>query len=206
MKDFINIDSTDRVTKQNYIIKRNEKISLLIEQEIRRLIENNENIDNGINEELQLTKVYKSYVVKDGDTLKSISNKILLEYPETSLKFSLDELMNEVKRGNKIKGNVLEEGSYLTIPYFIPKITSEAKELKEKNILLASTLNDYTEYEVLENDTYGTIANLYTDKEKEVISIVSEIQKLNDYETLRPGMIIKIPNIEKYKLLNSDYK
>lgn len=205
MKDFINIDSTDRITKLSYIIKRNERISFLIDKEIKNYIKN-ENIDSGINEEFQLTKVYKSYAVKDGDTLKSISKKILLEYPETSLKFNEEQLIEEVRRSNKIKGNILEQGIYLTIPYFIPKITAEAKEIREKNILIAMDLEDYIDYIVLDNDTYGTIANLYTNKEKEIVSIVSEIQKLNDYETLKPGMIIKIPNIEKYKLLNSDYK
>lgn len=205
MKDFINIDSTDRITKLNYILKRDEKISFLIEKEIKEFIQS-DNINNIRDNELQLTRVYKSYIVKDGDTLKSISKKILSDYPETATVFNLEDLMNEVKKNNKIKGNVLEEGNYLTIPYFIPKITAEDKEIKEKNILLASTMEEYIDYEVLEKDTYGTIANLYTSNEKEIIGIVSEIQKLNDYETLKPGMVITIPNIERYKLLNSNSK
>lgn len=205
MKDFINIDSTDRITKLNYAVKRNEIISKLIEKEIKNFIEDT-GIEKGINEELQLTKVYKSYVVKDGDTVKLISEKVLVEYPETSLKYDLESLIEEVKRSNRIKNNMLEEGTYLTIPYYIPKITLEDKERFHERESLAANLDDYEEYKVLENDTYGTIANLYTKNEKEIISMVSQIQKLNDYETLRVGMVIKIPNIEKYKLLNSDYR
>lgn len=205
MKDFINIDSTDRITKLNYVVKRDEKIFSLIEKEIINSGEDS-GIEKSIDEELQLTKVYKSYIVEDKKTLKSIVEMILSEYPKTSLKYSLESLIDEVRRTNKISGNFVDEGTYLTIPYYIPKIVLEDKEkfYKEQEFI-ASGLQDYELYDVLEDDTYSTIANMYTSKNSEIISIVSELQKLNDYCTLRPGMIIKIPNIEKYRILNADF-
>lgn len=144
-------------------------------------------------------KIFKSYELKEGMTLDKLINKVLEDYPKTRLYYSFDTLKAEV-----LKSNNVIEGNYISVPCYIGEINLEDKAMfdkeKEEKALL---LDEYQDYKVTD-ETYYNIACLYTNDNNEIIKLVSIIQELNDYKTLQYGDTIRIPNIEKYTILNGN--
>lgn len=59
-------------------------------------------------------KYYKSVEIMPGDTLWAIAE----EYSDTENYVSTAEYIEEVKRMNSLKGNTIQAGSYLIVPYY----------------------------------------------------------------------------------------
>ena len=60
------------------------------------------------------TKHVCSVVIQDGDTLWSIANTY-----HTELDGSIDDYVSEIKETNDITSDVIHEGNYLLIPYYV---------------------------------------------------------------------------------------
>lgn len=214
MKNYVNIDSVERIKRNKFSLKRKAVIALLTAgvtvaavSSINKSESNNLEPSVGI-EQQSSSKVFKSYEIKPGDTLTSIVEKIMQEYPNTANYYTEAQLIKEVASINNMGTNVndIQSGNYLIVPYYIPTIVLEdSQEFYNNNDLEASVLEDYEDYVVNPGDSYWKIACMYTNDDSEIVDIVKKIQDLNGNQTLMMGTTIKIPNLEKYKLQHAEY-
>lgn len=213
MKKYANIDSIERVTRRKFSLKKNAVIILLTAGVGAAAISsiNKSQSDNkpsvGV-EQQSSSKVFKSYEIKAGDTLTSIVEKIMKEYPNTADYYTEAQLIKEVASINNMGTNLnnIQTGNYLIVPYYMPTVIIEDKQdFYDSNDMEASTLDDYEDYVVNPGDSYWKIACMYTNDDSEIVDIVKKIQDLNGNQDLMMGSTIKIPNLEKYKMQHAEY-
>lgn len=216
MRNYVNIDALERAKRNRFSLKRSMVIlGLSAGIGAAAFSTVNKVNDNGPRQAQEYTmnedvsKVFKSYEIKSGDTLDSIVNKVMEEYPETANHYTTQELINEVVKSNHLaySGDKITAGNYIIIPYYIStKVIEEREDFYNKNKEAAEALEEYEEYRVKFGDSYWKIAYMYTSDDNEIVKLVRRIQELNDYESLKANSTITIPNIEKYKLLHEEYE
>lgn len=215
-RNYINIDKSREVAKK-YTLKRTLLIAgLAIGIGASAVAIGNKkeaNKEATAMEQSASTKVFKSYEVKSGDTLTSIVDEIMNEYPETAYFYDKDSLIKEVAKINNMGTNVhdIKSGEYIIVPYYMPTVilteeNNERQEFNSANEEKAQELDQYQDYVVEQGDSYWKIAAKYTDDDNELVNIMTEIKFLNDDKNLIDGMVIKIPNIEKYQLMHATYE
>lgn len=215
MKNYVNIDSVERLKRTKYSLKKNAVIVLLLTAGIGAAAissinkSGSKNLEPSVGVEQQSSsKVFKSYEIKPGDTLTSIVEKIMQEYPDTVNYYTEAQLIKEVASINNMGTNVndIQSGNYLIVPYYMPTVVLEdEQEFYDINNLEASVLDDYEDYVVNPGDSYWKIACMYTNDDSEIVNIVKNIQDLNGTQNLMMGSTIKIPNLEKYKMQHAEY-
>lgn len=211
-RNYINIDKTKEVAKR-FTLKRTLLImgltigiggaSVAIGNSMSDATNNNTAIEQN-----DYSKVFKSFQIQPGDTLTSIANRIMDEYPDTAYFYTKESLIKEVAKINGLGTNVddIKSGEYIIVPYYMPNVvlTEETVDVGiDENV---QESDDYQDYVVEFGDSYWKIASKYTNDDNELIRIMNEIQLLNKEDILRAGAVIKIPSIEKYQLLHSTYE
>lgn len=153
-------------------------------------------------------KMYSVYTVKQGDTLTSIANKYMDATPELKILYNPNEYIDMIAKTSGLSSNnVLIVGQTLWIPNLVTKeIAKEKSDFYNEKQEAANKLPDYEDYYVKMGDSFWSIAKLYSDNEQEQAALANKIQNLNNnIQLLQVNSTIKIPNIEKYKLLHETY-
>lgn len=216
MRNFVNIDSVERLRRAKFSLKKTIVIAGLVTgiggAAIALGNKGSEVDNNGTSiEQESLAKVYKSYEIKSGETLTSIVNQLLQDYPDTAKFYTVESLKKEVISINNLgSGDKITSGNYLIIPYYMPTVILDEKDaaretFEEEKKAQAAGLEEYQDYVVQSGDSYWKIACLYTNDDNEIVRIVQKLQSLNGNGSLQMGETITIPNIEKYQIEHQEF-